>query len=140
MSEKHDISGEQTTGHVWDGIADLTNQPPRWWMLGLAASALFCIVYFLYYPTFPVTTMGTFTKGIGGWTSINEMQEAQDEVEAVRGKYEARLKGLAPAAILADNELAESVPEKCCSATTAPVATAPTVSAHTTRRACLHRS
>jgi cytochrome c oxidase cbb3-type subunit 3 len=78
-------------------------------MLGLAASALFCVVYFIYYPAFPITTMGTFTKGIGGWTAIKEMEEAQGEVEAVRGKYEAKLKGMTPAAILADSELTEYV-------------------------------
>lgn len=110
MSEKHEAADAQTTGHVWDDdLADLTNQPPRWWMLGLAASALFCVAYFIYYPTFPLATMGTFTKGIGGWTTIKEMEEAQGEVEAVRGKYEAKLKGMTPAAILADSELAEYV-------------------------------
>ncbi|MDP4028302.1 MAG: cytochrome-c oxidase, cbb3-type subunit III [Gallionella sp.] len=110
MSEKHEAADVQTTGHVWDDdLADLTNQPPRWWMLGLAASALFCLVYFIYYPSFPITTMNTFTKGIGGWTTIKEMEEAQGEVEAVRGKYEARLNGMTPAAILADSELTEYV-------------------------------
>jgi cytochrome c oxidase cbb3-type subunit 3 len=108
MSEKHEVSGAQTTGHVWDDdLADLTNEPPRWWMLGLAASALFCVVYFIYYPTFPITTMNTFTKGIGGWTAVKEMEEDQGEVDAVRGKFEARLKGMTPAAILADSELTE---------------------------------
>jgi len=111
MSEKHEVSGAQTTGHVWDDdLADLTNEPPRWWMLGLAASALFCVVYFVYYPSFPITTMGTFTKGLGGWTAIKEMEADVGEVEAVRGKFEARLKGLTPAAILADGELTEYVP------------------------------
>lgn len=110
MSEKREATDVQTTGHVWDDdLADLTNQPPRWWMMSLAASALFCVVYFVYYPTFPITTMGTFTKGIGGWTTIKEMEEAQSEVEAVRGKYEAKLKGMTPAAILADSELTEYV-------------------------------
>jgi len=110
MSEKHEVSGAQTTGHVWDDdLADLTNEPPRWWMLGLAASALFCVVYFVYYPSFPITTMGTFTKGLGGWTAIKEMEADVGEVEAVRGKFEARLKGLTPAAILADGELTEYV-------------------------------
>jgi len=110
MSEKHEVSGAQTTGHVWDDdLADLTNEPPRWWMLGLAASALFCVVYFVYYPSLPITTMGTFTKGLGGWTAIKEMEADVGEVEAVRGKFEARLKGLTPAAILADGELTEYV-------------------------------
>src|SRR5574340_981728 len=75
MSEKHEVSGAQTTGHVWDDdLADLTNQPPKWWMLGLAASMLFCVVYFLYYPSIPVSTMNTFTKGLGGWTAVKAVR------------------------------------------------------------------
>lgn len=110
MSEKHEESGAQTTGHVWDDdLADLTNQPPKWWMLGLTASALFCVVYFLYYPSFPLATVGGYFKGLGGWTAIKEMEADKGEVDAVRGKFEARLKGMTPAAILADRELTEYV-------------------------------
>ena len=110
MSEKHDVSDAPTTGHVWDDdLADFTNQPPRWWMLGLTASALFCVVYFLYYPSIPISTAGTYFKGIGGWTAIKEMEADKSEVDVVRGKFEARLKGMTPAAILADSELTEYV-------------------------------
>ncbi len=42
MTEKHDVSDVPTTGHLWDDdLADLTNQPPKWWMLGLIASGKF---------------------------------------------------------------------------------------------------
>jgi len=110
MSEKHEVSGVPTTGHVWDDdLADLTNEPPKWWMLGLTASALFVVVYVLYYPSFPLSTMGEYFKGIGGWTAIKEMEADKGEVDAVRGKFEARLKGMTPAAILADRELTEYV-------------------------------
>lgn len=112
MSEKNDVSGVPTTGHVWDDdLGDLTNQPPKWWMLGLTASALFVVVYWIYYPAIPyaTSTAGGFTKGIAGWSAINEMEADKGEVDAVRGKFEARLKDLAPAAILADRELTEYV-------------------------------
>lgn len=108
MSEKNDVSGVPTTGHLWDDdLADLTNQPPKWWMLGLTASALFCVAYFIYYPSIPLTN--TFFKGVGGWTATSEMKADEREVEAVRGKYEARLKDMTPAAILADSELTKYV-------------------------------
>jgi len=110
MSEKHDVSETPTTGHVWDDdLADLTNQPPKWWMLGLTASALFCVVYWIYYPAIPFATSGGFTKGVAGWTAIKEMEADEGEVEAVRGKFEAKLKDMTPAAILADKELSEYV-------------------------------
>lgn len=110
MTDKHDVSGVPTTGHVWDDdLADFTNQPPRWWMWGLTASALWCVVYFLYYPSFPISTMGEYFRGLGGWTAIKEMEAGKDEVDALRGKFEDRLKNMTPAAILADNELSEYV-------------------------------
>ncbi len=110
MSEKHDVTGVPTTGHVWDDdLADFANQPPKWWMLGLASSAIFVVVYCLYYPAVPLPSSNTFTKGIGGWTAIKEMDADKSEVDAVRGKYEAKLKNLAPAAILADSDLTEYV-------------------------------
>lgn len=110
MSEKHDVGGVPTTGHVWDDdLGDFTNQPPKWWMLGLAASAIWVVVYWLYYPSVPVSTAGGFFKGIGGWSAISEMEADKGVVDEVRGKYEAKLKDMTPAAILADSELTEYV-------------------------------
>ncbi len=110
MSDKHDVGGVTTTGHVWDDdLADFANQPPKWWMLGLTASAIWCVVYFLYYPSFPLSNMHSYFKGIGGWTAITEMEADKSLVDEVRGKYEAKLKDMTPAAILADSELTEYV-------------------------------
>lgn len=110
MSDKHDAGGVPTTGHVWDDdLQDLTNQPPKWWMLGLTASAIFCVVYFIYYPSIPLSSSGTFTPGIAGWTAITEMEASKSVVDEVRGKYEAKLKDMTPAAILADSDLTEYV-------------------------------
>jgi cytochrome c oxidase cbb3-type subunit III len=110
MSDKHDAGGVTTTGHVWDGdLADFANQPPKWWMLGLTASAIWCVVYFLYYPSFAVSNLHSYFKGLSGWTAIAEMDADTSIVDDVRGKYEAKLKGMTPAAILADSELTEYV-------------------------------
>jgi cytochrome c oxidase cbb3-type subunit 3 len=110
MSEKKDVTGATTTGHVWDeDLADFTNQPPKWWMLGLTVSAIFVVVYWIYYPSIPVPSSNTFFKGVGGWTAIKEMEADKGEVDAVRGKYEVKLKNMTPAAILADNDLTEYV-------------------------------
>ncbi len=110
MSDKHDAGGVPTTGHVWDDdLGDLTNQPPKWWMLGLTASAIWVVVYWLYYPSIPVSNTQGFFKGFGGWSAIAEMEADKSVVDEVRGKYEAKLKDMTPAAILADNELSEYV-------------------------------
>jgi cytochrome c oxidase cbb3-type subunit 3 len=78
-------------------------------MLGLTASAIWCVVYFLYYPSIPVSNTHSFFKGLGGWTAITEMEADKSVVDEVRGKYEAKLKDMTPAAILADSELTEYV-------------------------------
>ena len=111
MSDKHQTGEMKTTGHVWDNdLADFTNQPPKWWMLGLAASAIWCVAYAIYYPMIPISSgNGSFTKGIGNWTAISEMEADKSVVDSVRNKYEEKLKGLTPAAILADKELTEYV-------------------------------
>jgi cytochrome c oxidase cbb3-type subunit 3 len=53
--------------------------------------------------------MHSYFHGIGGWTAITEMEADKNQVDEVRGKYEAKLKDMTPAAILADSELTEYV-------------------------------
>ncbi|MDZ4201294.1 MAG: c-type cytochrome [Gallionella sp.] len=106
MSEKHDVGGVPTTGHVWDDdLGDFTNQPPKWWMLGLAASAIWVVAYWVYYPSIPVSTTGYFFQGIGGWTAISEMEADKGIVDERRNQWESKIKDLTPAAILADDDL-----------------------------------
>lgn len=109
MSENK-AGGVPTTGHVWDDdLGDLTNQPPKWWMLGLTASAIWVVVYWLYYPAIPLSSSGTHTQGMGGWSAIAELEADKSVVDEVRSKYENKLKDMTPAAILADAELSEYV-------------------------------
>jgi cytochrome c oxidase cbb3-type subunit 3 len=83
-------------------------------MLGLTASAIWVVVYFLMYPAIPLATNGTFFKGIGlpgsgQWTAIKELKEDQDVLDAVRKPYEDKLATMTPAAILADADLSKYV-------------------------------
>ncbi len=116
MSDNHNSAGGvPTTGHVWDDdLGDFVNQPPRWWMLGLTASAIWVCVYFLMYPAVPLASSGVYFKGIGlpgtgQWTAIKELAEDQAVLDAVRKPYEDKLKDMTPAAILADKDLSEYV-------------------------------
>ena len=116
MSDNHNSDGGvPTTGHLWDDdLADFTNQPPKWWMLGLTASAIWVVVYWLMYPGIPIAIGGFHFTGIGlpgsgQWTAIKELAEDQKALDAVRGPYEKKIKGMTPAAILADDNLSEYV-------------------------------
>lgn len=100
-----DKKGQVTdTGHVWDGnLRELANDPPRWWMISFYASLIWVAVYFILYPSIP--TLHGYTKGILGWTQIKEYKKELQEIEEIRAPYENKLKGMTPAAVLADREL-----------------------------------
>lgn len=108
MTDQSNPYDASTTGHVWDdNLAELTNPPPKWWMIGFHASWLLVLVYSILYPAWP--WIGGATEGVLGWTSIGEYNEAVEEINAVRSKYESQLPGKSAAAILADNELSRYV-------------------------------
>lgn len=69
MSVGEEKSDDGTTGHVYDGIKELNNPLPRWWLYMLYISIAFCIAYFILYPGF-----GNF-KGVLGWTQESQLQE-----------------------------------------------------------------
>ena len=40
-----ETSGVQTTGHEWDGIRELDNPMPRWWLWTFYATIVFSLGY-----------------------------------------------------------------------------------------------
>ncbi len=93
------------TGHEWDGIRELKNNPPRWWMIGYALSPVFLLIYFLLYPAIPLANSNT--KGLLGWTQVEEYKAGLKEVKEARAPYEKRLNGLTAQEILDNPELSE---------------------------------
>jgi cytochrome c oxidase cbb3-type subunit 3 len=52
-NDKDEVSGVNTTGHEWDGIRELDNPLPRWWLWIFYASIAFAIVYWVLMPAWP---------------------------------------------------------------------------------------
>jgi cytochrome c oxidase cbb3-type subunit III len=48
-----DVTGIGTTGHEWDGIKELDNPLPRWWLYIFYASIAFAVVYWVMMPAWP---------------------------------------------------------------------------------------
>jgi cytochrome c oxidase cbb3-type subunit 3 len=46
-------SGVETTGHEWDGIKELDNPLPRWWLWIFYACIAFAVVYWVLMPAWP---------------------------------------------------------------------------------------
>jgi cytochrome c oxidase cbb3-type subunit 3 len=96
--------GENNTGHIWDDdLRELSNPPPRWWTLAFYASIGFVVLYSILYPMWPGLT--GYTKGIMGWSMMDEYNEDLKAIEAVRAPYEDRIAKMSAAEILADSEL-----------------------------------
>ena len=106
MAENNPFPGENNTGHFWDdNLRELRNPPPRWWMIAFWASVLWWIAYGILYPMWPTAT--GYTKGVMGWTQMQEYEQGLEQVQAVRAQYEDQLKTMSAEAILADPGLTQ---------------------------------
>lgn len=87
MSDKDidEVTGVETTGHEWDGIKELNNPLPRWWLWIFYGCILYAIGYSIYYPAIPL--IDSNTKGVAGYSSRAELrQEMAAAVDAQSGK------------------------------------------------------
>ena len=106
--DKNNPDGGTDTGHVWDDdLRDMTNPPPKWWLLGLYASGLWVIGYIVLYPSIPLAN--SHSKGLLGWTAIKEYTQDKQAIDVVREPYEKRIREMSAEAILADRELVSYV-------------------------------
>ena len=78
-----EATGVETVGHEWDGIVELNNPLPRWWVLVFAVTVIWAVGYAIAYPAIPLVAKGT--EGLLGWTSRGQLAEslaAQQEQRA----------------------------------------------------------
>ena len=99
------ISGVETTGHEWDGLKELNNPAPRWWLIVWLISIVFAVGYWVVYPAWP--TLGGHTKGVAGWTQYTKLKAEQAQIEARQGAYLAKFHASSLAQIRADPALYE---------------------------------
>lgn len=79
-NEIDDVSGVETTGHEWDGIKELNNPLPRWWLWTFYACIIWSIGYVIYYPAIPLIEGSTM--GISGVTNRSLLHEELARVDA----------------------------------------------------------
>ena len=75
MSEKHkdEVTGVETTGHSWDGIRELNNPLPKWWIYTFYATIVWSFAYWVVMPAWPYLTGSgwTYTQGVIGYEQRN---------------------------------------------------------------------
>ncbi|MEP1209736.1 MAG: cytochrome-c oxidase, cbb3-type subunit III [Rhizobiaceae bacterium] len=105
MSDKEidQPSGIETTGHEWDGIKELNNPLPRWWLWTFYATIVFSLGYILWYPAIPL--LEGSTMGISGTTNRGILSAELKAVEEGRRGTVEKLANTDLEAIRADAEL-----------------------------------
>src|SRR5918912_2987212 len=88
------VTGRETTGHEWDGIRELNNPLPRWWLYLLYATIVWSIGYWIVYPAFPLVT--SYTRGLFGYS---QREAVLDEIADAKAYRAALGKELATASL-----------------------------------------
>ena len=107
MSEKHidELSGVETTGHEWDGIRELNNPMPRWWVWTFYATILWAVAYAFAYPAIPMLISAT--KGYLGFSSRAELQQDLNQAQQVQARFHEMIAAKSVQEIDADPTLRE---------------------------------
>jgi cytochrome c oxidase cbb3-type subunit 3 len=82
--------GENTTGHVYDGIEEYDNPLPAWWFNLFLGSVIFAIGYLALYPG-----MGNY-KGLLNWTSTDQWQASVDKADKEFSEKAAQYMAVSP--------------------------------------------
>ncbi|TDL79657.1 cytochrome-c oxidase, cbb3-type subunit III [Palleronia sediminis] len=90
------VTGTETTGHSWDGIEELNNPLPRWWLWAFYGTILWGVIYVILFPAWPMVTGAT--KGVLGWSTranvaaeIAAVEESQAALRASLTEVDLRL-------------------------------------------------
>jgi cytochrome c oxidase cbb3-type subunit 3 len=78
-------TGTETTGHEWDGIKELDNPLPRWWLWIFYATIIWSVVYWVLMPAWPAPPgMQGHTEGIVGNSERVNVAADMDALQASR--------------------------------------------------------
>lgn len=85
-SKGSDVNEAETTGHEWDGIKELNNPLPRWWLWLFILTIIYAVGYLYFYPG-----LGSY-EGSLGWSQKGEFEQAVVENNARKAEFYAEFK------------------------------------------------
>ena len=102
-----DHTGVETTGHEWDGIKELNNPLPRWWLYIWYASIVYAIVYWVLMPSWPALpgTGGSHLMGLRGHSDRAAVAAEMEALRSERADSGAALIDASLDEIVADGDL-----------------------------------
>ncbi|MFK4824240.1 cytochrome-c oxidase, cbb3-type subunit III [Paenochrobactrum sp. BZR 588] len=101
--EVDEVTGVETTGHEWDGIRELDNPMPRWWLWTWYATIAWALAYVIAYPAWPL--ISSSTGGVLEWSSRGAFWQENAAVEASRQDIIDAIKAKDVNEIVADDTL-----------------------------------
>lgn len=107
IASRHKVmSGDNSTGHVWDeDIVELNNPLPRWWAILFVLTVIFAGIYLAMYP-------GLGNKpGSLGWTSEGQYRQEQEAANKAMATLFAKFEGKG-AEVLAQDPVAMGIGER----------------------------
>ncbi|MFK7835005.1 MAG: cytochrome-c oxidase, cbb3-type subunit III [Sulfitobacter sp.] len=84
-----DLTGTETTGHTWDGIEELNNPLPRWWLWCFYITIIWGIGYTIAYPAWPMVSGAT--AGMLGYSTRGEVAQDIEAARAANAELEVQL-------------------------------------------------
>lgn len=91
-----DLAASEVTGHIWDGLEEINNPLPGWWLWMFYLTMIFGVIYLLLFPG-----LGSF-KGLLNWSQesayVAERQRADEKYGPVFAQFASQ-----PIEVLADN-------------------------------------
>jgi cytochrome c oxidase cbb3-type subunit III len=107
MTDTRDIdqvTGAETTGHVWDDdIRELDKPLPRWWLLTFYACILWAVGSWVAYPAWP--TLTGYTKGVLGYSQRDVVTREVAAASQAQGGLRKQISQLPLADILKNPDL-----------------------------------
>ncbi len=102
-NEIDSVTGVDTTGHEWDGIKELNNPLPSWWLWTFYACIAWALVFSILYPAWPMVTSAT--KGVLGYTTRGELAKTMEDARAAQAQFVDKIEAMEVSEIANDRGL-----------------------------------
>ena len=95
-----DKTGIATTDHEWDGVRELNNPLPRWWLWLFYITIIWSVGYWIVYPSWPLASSAT--QGLLKWHSRDAVVTDLEDLKVQRGPMFVKLAAASLQEIAAD--------------------------------------